>query len=206
MATGRELVDMSGNLELSVVPIAEIKEIRFSSNAGYTGAEVRISGIEQFKAVFSIGATGESVSVWNGSPVPIGPVYQTLLAAAFQASKMKEAEKTGVSAEFSIPWNSALIAEVSSGILSRKSAPDVSFYGIIVELAGIRNDFFVVDWSEDCLYLSERIGRAQDCKFTQEDLNNFTALADRKLSSRMKKTMLLDELLGISPDDDATRH
>ena len=194
---------MSQNLEVSVVPLTDVAEIRINSIDGYTCAMVKTPDCGNFRAVCSVGADGRTVTVWNGSPVPLGPVYQTLLLANFGEARISNAETC---AEFYIPWNSALIAEVSSGILSRKSAPDVSFYGIIVELAGIRNEFFVVDWSADCLYISEDLDRAQDCKFTQEDLNNFTALADRKLSSRMKKTMLLDELLGISPDDDATRH
>ena len=192
---------------LSVVPLAAVKEIRFSSNAGYTGAEVRTLDHEEFKAVFSIGATGESVSVWNGSPVPLGPVYQTMLLAAFQASKMKEAEEAEVRAEFSIPWSSELFKEITTGTCGFRARPGVDFFGIIVEIAGVGGEFFVVDWAEDCLYLSENSDRAQDCKFTQEDLNNFTALAGRKLSSRMKKTSLLDELLqGFSPADDATRN
>ena len=188
---------MSGNLELSVVPIADIKEIRFTSNAGYTCALVRISGIEQFKAVFSIGAAGESVAVWDGAPAPLGSVYQTLLLAKFQDSKMKEAEEAEDSADFSIPWSSELIAEITTGTFGLKSRPGVKFRGVIVEIAKVGGDFFVVDWSADCLYLSEDLDRAQACNFGPEDLNNFSVLADRKLSSRMRK---------ISPDDDATRH
>ena len=91
-------------------------------------------------------------------------------------------------AEFSIPWESELVKEITCGILGRKSRPDVSFYGIIVELTDIENDFFIVDWSADCLYLTESADRAQSCNFTQDDLVKFTALADRMLASRMRKT------------------
>lgn len=191
---------------ISIVKIADIKEICFLSNAGYTCAEVRIAGNAHYQAVFSIGATGESVSVWSGDPAPLSAVYQTLLLAKFQEARMNEAERKEEVARFSVPWESDMIREVLTGSFGPKSRPEVEFFGITVTLSGCAADLFVCDWTEDYIILSESSKDAQDCNFTQEDLKNFRTIADRKFANRMKRAEMASDALPVSLRKGASLH
>ena len=193
-------------IAFSVVSIADIQEIRFLSNAGYTCALVRTLDHGEFRAVFSIGATGESVYVWPGDPTPLSPVYQTLLLAKFQEARMKEAERKEEATRFSVPWESDMIREVLTGSFGFKSMPEVEFFGITVALSGCAADLFVCDWAEDYIILSESSKDAQDCNFTQEDLKNFRTIADRKFANRMTRAEMATDALPVSLRKGASLH